>query len=61
MQLNILEIAQKLINELLAEEQNHRQRAEGVAMLFHRIQDAHAALQQAEAPTVETETTNVEG
>jgi hypothetical protein len=57
MQLNLLEIAQKLIDELLEEQQKNQQRAEGVAMLFHRIQEAHAALQQSAA----TEETNVEG
>lgn len=57
MQLNILEIAQGLIDELLQEEQNNRQRAEGVAMLFHRIQQAHAAATQVEA----TEQAHVEG
>lgn len=62
MQLNILDIAQKLIDELLEEEQKNRHRAEGVAMLFHRIQEAHAAAQQvAEAPAAKVESTNVEG
>jgi hypothetical protein len=57
MQLNILEIAQTLIDELLVEEQHNRQRAEGVAMLFRRIQEAHAIAQQSE----QQEVTNVEG
>jgi|NOAtaT_7_FD_contig_31_4184924_length_503_multi_3_in_0_out_0_1 hypothetical protein len=62
MQLNILDIAQKLIDELLEEEQKNRHRAEGAAMLFHRIQEAHAAAQQVtEAPSAEVESTNVEG
>lgn len=63
MQMNLMEIAQKLIDELLVEEQKNRQRAEGVAMLFHRIQEAHAAMQQSAteeaAPIVEE--SNVEG
>jgi len=58
MQINILEIAQKLIDELLVEEQKNRQRAEGVAMLFQRLQEAHAAALNSQA---ETETQNVEG
>lgn len=63
MQMNLMEIAQKLIDELLVEEQNNRQRAEGVAMLFHRIQEAHAAMQQpaAEAVAPVAEESNVEG
>lgn len=62
MQLNLLEIAQKLIDELLEEEQKNRQRAEGVAMLFHRIQEAHASIQKPEVPAVvEAESSNVEG
>lgn len=63
MQMNLMEIAQKLIDELLIEEQNNRQRAEGVAMLFHRIQEAHAAMQQpaAEAAAPVAEESNVEG
>jgi hypothetical protein len=62
MQLNLLELAQKLIDELLVEEEKNRHRAEGVAMLFHRIQEAHAATQQVtEAPAAEAESTNVEG
>jgi hypothetical protein len=62
MQLNLLELAQKLIDELLVEEEKNRHRAEGVAMLFHRIQEAHAAAQQVtETPTAEAESTNVEG
>lgn len=63
MQMNLMEIAQKLIDELLVEEQKNRQRAEGVAMLFHRIQEAHATMQQPateEAASV-TEEPNVEG
>lgn len=50
MQLNILEIAQGLIDELLVEEEKNRHRAEGVAMLFRRLQEAHA---QAVAQTQE--------
>lgn len=46
MQLSLIEIAQKLIDELLVEEQKNRQRAEGVAMLFQRIQEAVATSQQ---------------
>lgn len=63
MQMNLLEIAQKLIDELLVEEKNNRQRAEGVAMLFHRIQEAHAAMQQpaAEEAAPVAEESNVEG
>lgn len=62
MQLDILQIAQKLIDELLAESQAQQHRAEGVAMLFRRIQEAHAAMQQtSEASTAEAEQPNVEG
>lgn len=61
MQLNLMEIAQKLIDELLVEEQNNRQRAEGVAMLFHRIQEAHAAAIQQEQVASPVEESNVEG
>ena len=63
MQLNILEIAQKLIDELLVEEKNNRQRAEGVAMLFQRIQETHAAMQQSVTQETATavEEANVEG
>jgi len=53
MQLNILEIAQGLIDQLLEEEEKNRHRAEGVAMLFRRIQEAHAAVAQ--------DSTDVEG
>lgn len=63
MQMNLMEIAQKLIDELLVEEQKNRQRAEGVAMLFHRIQEAHANMQQpaTEEATPVAEEPNVEG
>lgn len=61
MQLNLLEIAQKLIDDLLQEEEKNRHRAEGVAMLFHKIQEAHAAAQKEEIPAVEAEQSNVEG
>jgi DNA helicase TIP49 (TBP-interacting protein) len=63
MQMNLMEIAQKLIDELLVEEQNNRQRAEGVAMLFHKIQEAHVAMQQSasEKITSTVEESNVEG
>lgn len=63
MQLNLMEIAQKLIDELLVEEQKNRHRAEGVAMLFHRIQEAHAAAQQpaTEEAAPAAEESNVEG
>lgn len=63
MQLNVLEIAQKLIDELLVEEQKNRQRAEGAAMLFHRIQEAHAAMQQpaAEETTPVAEESSTDG
>lgn len=56
MQLNILEIAQKLIDELLVEEQKNRQRAEGAAMLFQRIQEAHAELTKAAEVAEKSET-----
>lgn len=61
MQLNLLEIAQKLIDELLVEEEKNRHRAEGVALLFRKVQEAHAAAQAEETPAVETEQSNVEG
>jgi hypothetical protein len=62
MQLDILQIAQKLIDELLADSQAGQHRAEGVAMLFRRIQEAHASMQQVpETPAAEAESTNVEG
>lgn len=63
MQMNLMEIAQKLIDELLVEEQKNRHRAEGVAMLFHRIQEVHAAAQQsaAEEAAPAAEESNVEG
>lgn len=58
MQLNIFEIAQTLIDELLKEEEKNRHRAEGVAMLFHKIQEAHAAviMNREESPTEEEKT-----
>jgi hypothetical protein len=60
MQLNILEIAQGLIDQLLEEEEKNRHRAEGVAMLFRRIQEAHAAVTQDTIEVVQ-DSTNVEG
>jgi hypothetical protein len=60
MQLNILEIAQGLIDQLLEEEEKNRHRAEGVAMLFRRIQEAHAAVTQDSIEVVQ-DSTNVEG
>ena len=51
MQINILEIAQGLIDKLLVEEQKNRHRAEGVAMLFQALQEAHAAAMGAEKET----------
>ena len=60
MQLNILEIAQGLIDQLLEEEEKNRHRAEGVAMLFRRIQEAHAAVTQDSIEIVQ-DSTNVEG
>ena len=59
MQLNVLEIAQGLIDELLVEEEKNRHRAEGVAMLFHKLQEAHAAAQKAALEI--TEQTDVQG
>jgi hypothetical protein len=60
MQLNILEIAQGLIDQLLEEEEKNRHRAEGVAMLFRRIQEAHAAVIQDNIEVVQ-DSINVEG
>tara|TARA_R110000868_G_scaffold185187_9_gene427093 strand:+ start:51 stop:233 length:183 start_codon:yes stop_codon:yes gene_type:complete len=60
MQLNILEIAQGLIDQLLEEEEKNRHRAEGVTMLFRRIQEAHAAVTQDTIEVVQ-DSTNVEG
>jgi hypothetical protein len=60
MQLNILEIAQGLIDQLLEEEEKNRHRAEGVAMLFRRIQEAHAAVTQDIIEVVQ-DSTDVEG
>lgn len=60
MQLNILDIAQKLIDELLVEEQKNRHRAEGVALLFQKLQQAHAAALQAET-AVEAEESQSDG
>jgi hypothetical protein len=60
MQLNILEIAQGLIDQLLEEEEKNRHRAEGVAMLFRRIQEAHAAVTQDNIEVVQ-DSINVEG
>ena len=60
MQLNILEIAQGLIDQLLEEEEKNRHRAEGVAMLFRRIQEAHAAVTQDTVEVVQ-DSADVEG
>lgn len=51
MQINVLEIAQGLIDNLLVEEEKNRHRAEGVAMLFQALQEAHAAVVNAEKET----------
>jgi hypothetical protein len=63
MQINILEIAQKLVDELLAQSENNKQRAEGVAMLFEALQEAHAQAMksQEESAVVEAEASNVQG
>lgn len=58
MQLNLLEITQQLVDELLQEEEKNRHRVEGIAMLFHRIQQAHAEAQQHSSQAVES---NVQG
>lgn len=60
MQLNILEIAQGLIDQLLEEEEKNRHHAEGVAMLFRRIQEAHAAVTQDTVEVVQ-DSADVEG
>ena len=61
MQLNILEIAQKLIDELLEQGEHSKQRAEGVAMLFHRLQEAHAEALKALESTAATEEPKSDG
>lgn len=61
MQLNVLEIAQKLIDELLEQGEHSRQRAEGVAMLFQRLQEAHAAALQAGESTPVAEESSTDG
>lgn len=61
MQINVLEIAQKLIDELLKEEQKNRQRAEGVAMLFQRMQEAHTAALKEEEATLAVKESNTDG
>ena len=51
--MNILEIAQKLLDELQAEELANKHRAEGVVLLFQRIQQAYAeATTDKEQPNV---------
>ena len=49
MQINILQIAQQLLNELGIQEESMRLRAEGVALLFEKIREAHEAATLSEA------------
>lgn len=61
MQINIYDIAKKLIEELEQQELSMRLRAEGVALLFHRIQEAHAQLSAPAQPETGKEEASVEG
>lgn len=68
MEINIQEIAQKLIDELVLEQEKHKHRIEGVAMLFERIRDVitaenkanEKAIQDLEADVAQTSTTFTE-
>lgn len=46
MEINIQEIAQKLVDELVVEQDKHKHRIEGVAMLFERLREAIQAQQK---------------